>query len=549
MKIANLALLESASIEFESGFTVVTGETGAGKSVFLGALGLLSGSRAEKSAIRSGCEQCEVEAALWFEDCAAVDGLLEEMGLPACEEGMLVLKRTLHQSKPSRIWINGSLATLGNLQALGERWVDFHGPGEPQRLLKSECQLDLIDLYGGLGAEAEAYAGRYRAWRDALGEIERLQGASQLAPDQVDFMRTQLRRIEALDLSAESVEQLEQDFARVSSAQDLLELAGTLANGLGGDEGALNALTGLTRAADEAAELDPSLGELAERLNSLIIETRELGSEYERVGASLHFEPEFAAEVMQKMTDWQDLRRKYGRDVAAVLKARDEMAQRLESQGDIQGTLERLHREADKMEAELKGLAARLSAKRQKAGEALAKKAEAMLLDLGFKKGRCGLRMAPQSGLKAYGDSLPDLQFSPNVGEPMKPLSQVASSGELARVMLALKTILADVDSVPVLVFDEVDANVGGEIGRIVGEKLRGIGSKHQVICITHLPQVAALGKQHYVVEKDQSGERAAVRIARLETAGEDRVSELARMLGDRKAGSALLHARELLAV
>ncbi len=549
LKISNLALLESASIDFESGFTVVTGETGAGKSVLLGALSLLSGARTDKSVIRSGTEQCDVEAALWFEDSRAIDEMLEGMDLPACEEGMLVLKRSLHVTKPSRISINGSFATLTNLQELGETWIDFHGPGEPQRLLKSECQLELIDLYGGLEKEAVAYEARYREWRAVLGEIEELQGASQLAPDQIDFIQSQLRMIDALELSSESIDQLEQDFNRVSGAQELLELTAELGNGLSGDEGALNLLSQLSRAAEQAAELDPSLSDLAERLNGLIVETQELGAEYEQLGSSLEFEPEFAQEVTQKMNDWQDLRRKYGRDVDAVLAARDEMSRRLESQGDIQGNLERLHGEADKLESELKGLASRLTQKRLKAGKSLAKKAEAMLLELGFKKGRFGIQMLDQSNLKSYGDSLPDLLFSPNVGEPMKALTDVASSGELARVMLALKTILADVDSVPVLVFDEVDANVGGEIGRIVGQKLKGIGDNHQVICITHLPQVAALGKQHFLVEKDQSGERAAVKIRRMDTESENRVEELARMLGDRQAKSALSHARELLAL
>lgn len=548
LKISNLALLESASIEFESGFTVVTGETGAGKSVFLGALGLLSGARADKSVIRSGCELCEVEASLWFENPAEMDAKLREMGLPPCEEGMLLLKRSLHVSKPSRIAVNGSLATLANLQEIGGLWIDFHGPGEPQRLLKGECQLELIDLFGGLESEAEAYRARHGAWRETLAEIERLRGAAQLAPDQIEFIQGQLDRIDALELSPESVEQLAQDFNRVSGAQELIELSAALANGLTGDDGAHALLSGLARAAEEAARLDPSLAGLAERLDSLIVETQDLGAEYEQIGSSLNFEPEFAAEVQRRMATWQELRRKYGRDVQAVLAARAEMAERLASQGDVEGSLARLSAEADKQQAELKSLAARLSQKRLKAGQSLAKKAESLLLELGFKKGRFGIQMLDQPGLRAYGDALPDLLFSPNVGEPLKPLAGVASSGELARVMLALKTLLADVDSVPVLVFDEVDANVGGEIGRIVGQKLKGIGERHQVICITHLPQVAALGKQHYLVEKDQSGKRAAVTIARLEPGSDARVSELARMLGDRQAKSALSHARELLA-
>lgn len=548
LNIANLALLEKASIEFDAGFTVVTGETGAGKSVLLGALSLLSGSRTDKSIIRAGADCCEVEAVLHFEDCGAIDALLEELGLPLCEEGALLLKRSIHSTKPSRISINGSMATLANLQDLGGYWIDFHGPGEPQRLLRSECQLEMIDLYAQLEELARDYEKDYLAWKETLSEIDRLRNETQLAPDQIDFLKQQIERIDALDLSEESVAQLETDFNRVASSQDLLDATSQLAEGLTGEESALSLLSQLTRPATEAAEMDPSLSELSGRLESVILEIQELGAEYETVGASLNFEPEFATEVQEQMTTWQALRRKYGREVKDVLAAREEMIRKIEGQGDIEGSLERLNRQADEQEKALKSKATGLTLKRKKAGEALAREAEAVLLKLGFKKGKCGLQMASQSSLKRYGDALPELLFSPNVGEPLRPLSKVASSGELARVMLALKTILADVDEVPVLVFDEVDANVGGEIGRIVGERLKGIGESHQVICITHLPQVAALGDNHYIVEKDQSGDRAKVGIEKLGDQADARVVELARMLGDRSAESALSHARELLA-
>ncbi len=548
LNIANLALLERASIEFDPGFTVVTGETGAGKSVLLGALSLLSGARSDKTIIRGGTDCCEVEAALFFEDSADIDATLRELGLPLCEEGSLLLKRSLHVSKPSRISINGSLATLANLQILGGCWIDFHGPGEPQRLLRGEHQLEMIDLYAKLGDRALVYEDAYRAWKGTLGEIERLRNETQLDADQIEFLSVQIARIDSLELSAESVEQLETDFNRVSSSQELLELSGELSSGLTGDDGAISILNRMTRVANEAAGMDPSLSELASRLESVVLELQELGAEYEMVGASLNFEPEFASEVQERMATWQEARRKYGREASDVLAARDEMARKIDEQGDIEGSLERLHQKADEQERELKAKAADLTGKRKKAGDALARKAESVLLELGFKKGKCGLKMIAQSGLKPYGDALPELQFSPNVGEPLRPLSKVASSGELARVMLALKTILADVDEVPVLVFDEVDANVGGEIGRIVGDRLKGIGGSHQVICITHLPQVASLGDNHFVVEKDQSGERALVSIEKLDSNSDARVVELARMLGDRSAKSALSHARELLA-
>ena len=547
LNVSNLALLERASIEFDEGFTVVTGETGAGKSVFLGALSLLSGARSDKSVIRSGEDQCEVEAALQFEIPNTINSLLAEMGLPECEDGVLLLKRSLRTSKASRISINGSLATLANLQALGSLWIDFHGPGEPQRLLKNECQLEMIDLFARLQNEVEQYRNAYDEWRQTLSEIERLRNTTKLSQDQIDFLKQQIDRIDALELSPESVEKLEIDFNRVASSQDLIGLSGELGSGLIGDDGVVASLSPLMAAAKEAADMDSSLGELSDRLEGVILEIQELGAEYEMVGSSLDFEPEFAEQVQSRMTDWQEFRRKYGRSVAEVVQAREEMANKIESQGDIEGALDRLHERADEQEATLKTMASVLSKKRKKAGEELARKAEAVLLELGFKKGKCGLNMVKQSSLKSYGDALPELLFSPNVGEPLKPLSKVASSGELARVMLALKTILANVDSVPVLVFDEVDANVGGEIGKMVGRRLKGIGSNHQVVCITHLPQVAALGDNHFVVEKDQSGDRATVCIEKLDAKDDSRVVELARMLGDREAGSALSHAKELL--
>ncbi len=547
LTITNLALLERASIDFDEGFTVVTGETGAGKSVFLGALSLLSGARSDKSVIRSGEDQCEVEAAMQFDRPNSINSLLVEMGLPECEDGVLLIKRSVRASKASRISINGSLATLANLQALGSLWIDFHGPGEPQRLLKNECQLEMIDLFARLQDEAEQYRIAYDEWRKTLSEIERLRNTTKLSQDQIDFLRQQIDRIDALELSPESVEQLEIDFNRVASSRDLIGLSEELGSGLIGDDGVVASLSPLMGAAKEAAEMDSSLGELADRLEGVILEIQELGAEYEMVGSSLDFEPEFAEQVQSRMTDWQEFRRKYGRDVAEVLEAREGMARKIESQGDIEGALDRLHEKADQEEAVLKTMASRLSSKRKKAGEELALKAEAVLLELGFKKGKCGLNLVKQLSLKSYGDALPELLFSPNVGESLKPLSKVASSGELARVMLALKTILANVDSVPVLVFDEVDANVGGEIGKMVGQRLKGIGANHQVICITHLPQVAALGDNHFVVEKDQSGGRATVCIEKLGAGDDSRIVELARMLGDREAGSALSHAKELL--
>jgi DNA repair protein RecN (Recombination protein N) len=546
LRIRNLALLDQVALDFEAGFTAVTGETGAGKSILLGALSLLAGARADRAMIRQGADACEVEAELWLADSRRFDAALEEMGLPACEEGLLVLRRALPRDKPPRITINGSAATLANLQRLGELWIDFHGPGEPRRLLKPECQLELLDGYGKCAALASAYGEVYRQWRERLAEIERLNGESRLDEDQIQFLQGQINKIDSAEISPEGIEELERDFRRLSRAQEIGELSSELAAGLSGEGGALERLGALVRLARQLESADPSARPLADRLNSLAVEAEDLSREYEALGEASTFEPEQAEAIGRRMNLWLELKRKHG-TVERVLSAREEMARKLAEQGDIEGLLARWQKEAAKLETEARAKAGQLREARVKAGATLTRKAMALAGELGFRKAELRLAMEPEADLRPHGDARPELLFSPNVGEPLLPLSRVASSGELARVMLALKTALAEVDDIPLLVFDEVDANVGGEIGRAVGEKMAEISARHQVFCVTHLPQVAAQAAQHLLVEKDQSGERASVSIGPIHGNRKSRIGELARMLGDRKAKSALAHAEELL--
>src|SRR5580698_1797797 len=272
LRIRDLALLDEVSLDFEPGFTSVTGETGAGKSILLGALGLLAGERADKTIIRQGAAACEVEAGLFFSDAKKIDALLAELDLPRCEDGALLLKRSLPRDKAPKLTVNGGLATLAALQRLGEHWIDFHGPSEPRRLLKESCQLELIDLFGRAGPELEAYSWSFRAWREAVAERERISSEARLSSDQIDFLRNQLGKMEALELTEEAVEALERDHGRVSRSQELRELARTLALGLTGEEGAQSRLAGLLRHVRRLQELDPSSRPVAERLASAAIE-------------------------------------------------------------------------------------------------------------------------------------------------------------------------------------------------------------------------------------------------------------------------------------
>lgn len=547
LRIKNLALLEEVALDFEGGFTAVTGETGAGKSILLGALSLLAGERADKTVIRQGAPAAEVEASLYFENSKRIDALLAELDLPACEEGALILKRSLPREKAPKISVNGGLATLAALQRLGEQWIDFHGPSEPRRLLKESHQLELLDLFARATAAVGVYRKKYDAWRERVAERERIANETKLSPDQINFLENQLARLDALELTDDAIETLERDFQRQSRAQELIELASALEAGLTGDDGVTSRISALVREARQLENLDPASKALADRLASASVELADLGAEFAALGAEFQFDPEQAEELQTRMNTWLEVKRRHGGDLKAVIVARDEMRQRLSVQGDLEGALARLKKEIAEAEKAARKEAQAVRAVREKAARELAKVAAKTIAQLGFKKADFQVKLTTLPELAPSGDCACEFLFSPNVGEAPLPLSRIASSGELARVMLALKTVLADLDEVPVLVFDEVDANVGGEIGSVVGEKMAEIARGHQVLCVTHLPQVAAQATNHFVVTKDQSKDRAVVSISAIHENRKSRVSELARMLGDRNAKSALAHAEDLL--
>jgi DNA repair protein RecN (Recombination protein N) len=550
LRIKNLALMDAATLELSEGFTVVTGETGAGKSVLIGALSLLAGNRAPKTIIHKGADTCEVEAILQFPDPAAVNTALNALDLPACEDGQLILRRTLSTTKPARVHVNGAAATLAQLETLGQSWIDFHGPGEPQKLFHERHQLEMLDLFAGAAHQARlaAYAARYREWRDALREIENIRSQEKMSEDEIAFVQTQLERMNALDLSAEGVATLERDFKKISSARELGELHSQMDAALG-DEGLTGKFPPILRVAREIASLDPDAAGLENRLQALAIEIADIQSDYARLaGDTGADDPTVLEEATARMNQWLELRRKYGPAPEAVRAKRDALAARLALQGDIAGALEKATAAASKIEATLRTLANELRDTRAAVAGKLATAASKMLAKLGFKKADLRISVTATGKLGDTGDSACEFLFLPNAGQDLLPLNKIASSGETARVMLALKTVLVAVDKTPVLVFDEVDANVGGEIGAQVGRELAVLSGRHQVFCVTHLPQVAAQGRQHYLVEKSQTDNATTVTIRAVHDLPVVRERELARMLGDHRSASALTHARELLA-
>ena len=545
LQIRDLALMDRTSLELGAGFTVVTGETGAGKSVLLGALSLLAGNRAAKTIVRKGAEECSVEAELETDGDKRFDEVLKTLDLPACDDGLLILKRSVHATKAGRISINGGSATLTQLQQLGELWIDFHGPGEPQKLMRAETQLEMLDLHAGLAAPLAAYRTGWRLRNELLREAAEAATAERLSEDEAAFLRSQLEKLDSLDLSEEAITKLERDHARSSRAQELATLLGQLEAGLGSD-GLGEVLPKLLKAGDDVARIDEEASALRDRLNSLAAEAEDIRADFARLGRGLSSDDESAAELDGKMNLWLEFRRKYGPGADSVREKREALRRRLASQGDVEARVAKLKAEAAKVEKDLRKQADLLRAARTKAAEKLATAARKMLGSLGFKKADLRIEVATAE-LGPHGADAVRFLFCPNVGQDLLPLDQIASSGEAARVMLALKTVLAAVDRTPVLVFDEVDANVGGEIGAQVGRELAALGKGHQVFCVTHLPQVAALGHTHLVVTKTQDDKSTTVEIAPVHGKRKDRESELARMLGDRASKVALSHARELL--
>lgn len=547
IRIRNLALLDEVRLEFDSGFTAVTGETGAGKSVLLGALSLLAGARTDRSSIRQGQEQLEVEAALYFENSSPIDALLDALGLPACEDGVLLLQRSIHRSKMPRLQINGNLATLAQLQKLGESWIDFHGPGEPQKLFKEKRQLEMLDIYSGQGETLQSYAEGYRTWQALHREIEELEGSERLDEDELDFVRKQIAKIDSVEVSEESIEDLERNYARMSRAQELSGLANECAAELTSEAGISDQLMRVVGRMEALAEIDKDSEALLDRVRSLQIELQDVGAEVEAMAGDFDFDPGEVEAVNERMNLWQEVRRKYGGSVESVLARRSELANKIAVQGDIEGVLAQKREAAAKMEQNLRQSAAKMTKLRRKAAKALGEKTAVLLQALGFKKARLAIEVIEDTALHERGNSHCRFVFAPNAGQELLPLNKIASSGETARVMLALKTVLAEADATPLLVFDEVDANVGGEVGRAVGAELARLAAKHQVLCVTHLPQVASFAQSHFVVTKSQDDRSTAVEIAPIHEEKEARLSEIARMLGDRHSDSARAHAVELL--
>src|SRR5713101_466011 len=544
LRIKNLALVEELEWQMSPRFIAVTGETGAGKSIIIGALQLLLGERADKSLIRTGADLCTVEAVFSGNDLQKLNPQLVEAGIEPCEND-LILKRTLSSTGTNRQFIYGSPTTLSVLKNLGDELVDLHEPHDHQSLLSPETQLSLLDSFARAEEQLNEYRKHYRQLQTLLAEHGALNTAETAREQELDLLRHQVAEIKSANLVADEEEEIEKRYKLASNSKRLIELASAIANKLSeADDSVLAQLAETQRLLRELEKIDGSITQFSSAHAAGVVELSEIARALSSYAEKLDLDPEQLAALEQRVSLFETLKRKYGCSIAEVIAFGERAAERMRKIEGRDIELERLAKEIENVRAQMNRAAEALRKLRTKAAPKLSENVRRNLRDLGFRQSEFEAKLSPLDETRPSGFDSVELLFSPNPGEPLKPLRAIASSGEISRLMLAIKSALAAHDAIPLLVFDEIDTNVGGEIAHAVGAKMRTLGRDHQVICITHLPQVAATASTQFVVTKDVMRGRTYSSLR--EVAAKARREEIARMLGG-KSDSALKLAASLL--
>ncbi|PTY00572.1 DNA repair protein RecN [Spartobacteria bacterium LR76] len=546
LRIRNLALVEDLTWEPSPGFIAITGETGAGKSVILGALTLLLGDRADKGVIRTGADSATVEAVFENATDPRLAAALEDHGAEPVEEGRLIVKRTVPAEGAGKQFVNGSPCTLALLRALGDLLVDLHGPHDHQSLFSRDQQTRLLDSFAGSTSLREEFTLARRQLLKLREEKDAILQGEQALAREIDLLSHQVAEIDQAQLAPGEEETLLSRQKAAANSQRIGEICTQLEAGVNESDDSLTSRLGeLSRLARELSRLDPGSEEIARSCDEVFTAADSLARAIATYSASLEDGPANLEEIEARLDLLQTLKRKYGHTVEAVLDFAAQAAARLE---ELTGRAERrdtLDADIAAAERAMLDLGHKLTTKRTASAKKLGDKVKTGLKDLGFAKAEFSIALEKLADPGPHGCEQAEFQFSPNPGEPARPLRAIASSGEISRVMLALKGALADQDDVPVLVFDEIDANVGGEIAAKVGLKMKELGAARQVLCITHLPQVAARAAEHFIVTKEVESGRTRTLLD--QATGAKREQELARMLGG-QSDSARAHAKALLA-
>jgi len=544
--IKNFAIIDRLHVTFQPGFNVLTGETGAGKSIIIDAVGLLMGDRARPEVIRTGEDEAQVEAMFNISGRSGIVQRLEAEGFEAGEE--LIVKRLVSRSGKNRIYINGSLAKLSQLEEVASELLTIYGQHEHQNLQRADTHLDLLDRYANLQEEVARYREIYRETQELESNRTKLEEAEKERQQRLDLLTYQHGEIDRAQLRSGEEESLAAERLRLQHAEKVVAATEGGHELLYGMEGAVcEKLGALADRLEGLREVDPGLGTLGEAVRNAFYALEDVALQLRDHAGQGGYEEGRQDQVEQRLALLAGLKRKYNANIDEILAYKEKIEHEIEILKDIDVTREVLDKKLTESRACLQEAGQQLSEARRSAGERLREALEHELKDLAMEKARFEMRLFPLPAPGPKGLERGEFYISANPGEEPKPLAWIASGGELSRIMLALKSVAPERDGVSTLVFDEVDAGVGGMAATAVGEKLRGVAQGLQVLCITHLPQVAAFGDRHYRVEKMQQGGRTFTALVPLE--GEDRVREMARMLGGAQVTEkTLAHAREMIA-
>lgn len=560
LSINNLALIDKARIQFGQGLNILTGETGAGKTVVVGAVNLLLGGRADASLIRSGSTKAEVQGL--FTIPSALKSSDEKLGDILEDDDQLIIRRVISTDGKNKCYINDHMVTVATLSEIGRRLVDLHGQHEHQSLFKTSSHVDFLDKYGGktLSELRTAFREKSETLRGLKDELAQLRGAEREMLGKKDLLQFQVGEIERAALVPGEDDELMRERDILRNAEKLYSAVAKAANALSESDEAAPGTELVARAVDElrtVGNIDPELDGLIERLNGILIELEDCSQSIRDYGSTLDFPPNRLQEIEDRLALISLLKRKYGATVEEILAYMDSASKELllcDTSGERMEKLEVAIKEAEK---ELAGIAAHQSETRVGAAKVFAKEVMRELADLNMPNARFEVsfsREQDNDGLlvedkrtKLYPNGIDKIEFmvSANKGEPPKPLTKIASGGEISRVMLALKIILADADEVPTLIFDEIDTGIGGTTAMAVGQKMSILGERHQVFSVTHLPQIAGFADKHFSVVKLEVGERTNTEI--VELLSDTRVSEMARLLSGNSSDVSLKHAEEMI--
>ena len=558
IRIRNFAVIENLEVSFGKGLSVLTGETGAGKSIIIDAINLLLGGRADTDSIRSGETTAFVDAVFEITDPVTRD-LILEFGVEM-DDSELLIKRQVSNTGKNRCLLNNSSVTVSTLAKIGDRLVDLHGQHDHQALLHPEIHIELLDLYGKCNDLRDEFSKIFSNYQTQSKIFNSMKIDEQELLQKQEFLSFQLKEIDKANLSKEEEEELKAARNKLKHAEQIregLQKSQSLLTDEGGS--IIENLGQVLKELESVQNIDSGLAEPVERSRSAFYELEEVVESLRSYGQSLEFNPTRLEEIEDRIAEINELKRKYGNEIVKILIRREEIAEELEQLASNEENMESLEDDLKKKELMLSKLGTQLAEKREAAAKNLSRSVEKELKELSMSNVQLGVRFdypADPEGFilfrkqktKSTLNGLGTLEFlfSPNQGEEMRPLAKIASGGELSRVMLALKSILNDQDTVPVMIFDEVDTGIGGSVAQKVGIKLQKVATTKQVFCITHLPQIAGMAFSHFRVEKEVKGKRTRSTIRQLKH--KERVEELARMSsGDKITDASLKYAREML--